>query len=297
MGICASVEQANVGMIESCGKFTRTAPAGLNFLNPCACESISGTISLRIQQVDVTVETKSKDNVFVHLVVSVQYQAIWEKIFDAYYRLTNPPEQIKAYVFDVVRAEVPKIDLDDIFMTKDDIAKAIKEELTKVMEDFGFKILKTLITDIQPDAKVKEAMNNINAAQRLKHAAADKAEAQKISIVKAAEAEAESKYLQGVGIARQRMAIIDGLRDSVVNFQTGVDGADSKDVMELVLATQYFDTLKDVGARTNANTVFVPFEGKKAGANLSDQIRDGFMQSEASKRKSSNRVALNQPMQ
>jgi len=280
MGCCTSIEQSQVGMVESCGKYSRTAPAGFACLNPLACEALAGTISLRIQQLDVIVETKSKDNVFVHIVVSVQYQAIWEKIFDAYYKLTNVREQITAYVFDVVRAEVPKIDLDDIFMTKDDIAVAIKDELTKVMEDFGFEILKTLITDIQPDAKVKDAMNDINAAQRAKHAAADKAEAQKISIVKAAEAEAESKYLQGVGIARQRMAIIDGLRDSVINFSKGVEGADSKDVMDLVLVTQYFDTLKDIGARPSGNAVFVPFEGN-GGGGLAEQIRTGFMQSEA----------------
>jgi len=283
MGLCYSVEQSNVGMIESCGKFSRTAPAGFNCLNPFACERVSGTISTRIQHMEVTVETKTKDNVFVHLVISIQYQIVYDKIYEAYYRLTEPKKQIEAYVFDVVRAEVPKIDLDDIFLTKDDIAKAIKDELTQTMQDFGFKIIQTLIIDIQPDSNVKEAMNSINAAQREKHAASDRAEAQKIAIVKAAEAAAESQYLQGVGIARQRMAIIDGLRDSVVNFQTGIDGADAKDVMELVLATQYFDTLKDVGARTSGTTIFVPMEKSSEGS-FSRQIRDGFLQSEAAKR-------------
>jgi len=281
MGCCTSVEQSQVGMIESCGRYTRTATAGFNWLNPFACERVAGTISLRIQQLDVTVETKSRDNVFVHIVVSVQYQAIWDNIYDAFYKLSNPHEQIRAFVFDVVRAEVPKIDLDEIFVTKDDIAIAIKDELTKVMEEFGYELLKTLITDIQPDQKVKDAMNDINAAQRLKYAAADKAEAQKIAIVKSAEAEAESKYLAGVGIARQRMAIIDGLRDSVVNFSKGVEGADSKDVMDLVLVTQYFDTLKDIGARPGSNAVFVPFEGTTGVGNIADQIRTGFLQSEA----------------
>jgi len=246
-------------------------------LNPARCESLAGIVSLRIQQLDVTIETKTKDNVFVHVVVAVQYQVIWDNIYDAYYRLTNPREQITAYVFDVVRAEVPKIDLDDVFITKDNIAVAIKEELTKVMEDFGFEILKTLITDINPDPKVKAAMNDINAAERNKVAAADKAEAAKISIIKNAEADAESKYLAGVGIARQRMAIVDGLRDSVVNFSKGVEGSSAKDVMDLVLITQYFDTLKEIGARSGASTVFIP-HSPAAVANISEQVRDGFMQ-------------------
>jgi len=280
MGCCTSIEQSQVGMIESCGKFSRTAPAGFNWLNPFACEAVAGTVSLRIQQLDVTVETKTRDNVFVHIIVSVQYQAIWDNIYDAFYKLSSPHEQIRAFVFDVVRAEVPKIDLDEIFLTKDEIAIAIKDELTKVMEDFGFEILKTLITDIQPDHKVKEAMNDINAARRMKHAAADKAEATKIAIVKSAEAEAESKYLAGVGIARQRMAIIDGLRDSVVSFSKGVEGAEAKDVMDLVLVTQYFDTLKEIGARPGTSAVFVPHEASNTST-LSDQIRSGFMQSEA----------------
>jgi len=230
---------------------------------------------LRIQQLDVTVETKTKDNVFVHVVVAVQYQVIFDNIFDAYYRLTNPREQITAYVFDVVRAEVPKIDLDDVFMTKDNIAIAIKEELTKEMEDFGFEILKTLITDINPDPKVKAAMNDINAAERMKHAASDKAEATKITLIKNAEADAESKYLAGVGIARQRMAIVDGLRDSVINFSKGVEGSSAKDVMDLVLITQYFDTLKDIGAKAGSATLFVP-HSPSAVANIANQVNEGF---------------------
>jgi len=275
MGCYASVEQSTVGIIEACGKYDRTASAGCNFLNPISCERLAGTVSLRIQQLDVTVETKTKDNVFVHVVVAVQYQVIFDNIFDAYYRLTNPREQITAYVFDVVRAEVPKIDLDDVFMTKDNIAIAIKEELTKEMEDFGFEILKTLITDINPDPKVKAAMNDINAAERMKHAASDKAEALKITLIKNAEADAESKYLAGVGIARQRMAIVDGLRDSVINFSKGVEGSSSKDVMDLVLITQYFDTLKDIGAKAGSATVFVP-HSPSAVANIANQVNEGF---------------------
>eukprot|EP01089_Gocevia_fonbrunei_P020242 TRINITY_DN747_c0_g1_i2.p1 TRINITY_DN747_c0_g1~~TRINITY_DN747_c0_g1_i2.p1 ORF type:complete len:260 (+),score=68.51 TRINITY_DN747_c0_g1_i2:123-902(+) len=253
MGCYVSVEQSTVGVVESCGKYERIAHSGFNCLNPLRCEAMAGLVSLRIQQLDVTIETKTKDNVFVHVVVAVQYQVIWDNIYDAHYRLTNPREQITAYVFDVVRAEVPKIVLDDVFVTKDKIAVAIKEELTKVMEDFGFEILKTLITDINPDPKVKAAMNDINAAERNKVAAADRAEAGKIAVIKNAEADAESKYLAGVGIARQRMAIVDGLRDSVVNFSKGVEGSSAKDVMDLVLITQYFDTLKEIGAKSGSN--------------------------------------------
>jgi len=283
MGCWASIEQSSVGIVESCGKYDRTAVAGCNFINPIQCENVAGVVTLRIQQLDVEVETKSRDNVFVHIVVAVQYQVIWDKVYDAFYKLSNPKEQITAYVFDVVRAEVPKIGLDDLFTTKDKIASAIKKELTKVMHEFGFEILKTLITDIKPDARVKSAMNDINAAERMKVAAKDKAEAQKIQIVKAAEADAESKYLAGVGVAKQRAAIVDGLKDSVLNFAEGVEGASAKDVMDLVLMTQYFDTLKEIGAKPGASTVFVPHA--RSAQTLSDQIRDGFMQGGAINKK------------
>jgi len=254
------------------------------FLNPMKCESMNGRVSLRIQQLNVSVETKSKDNVFVHIEVAVQYQVIWEKVFDAHYRLMNPKEQITAFVFDVVRNEVPKINLDDIFLMKDDIAIAVKDELTKMMEDFGFEILKTLITDINPNQKVKEAMNDINAAERLKAAAKDKAEAQKISVVKHAEAESESKYLSGVGVARQRMAIIDGLKDSVISFSHSVEGSSAKEVMDLVLLTQYFDMLKEIGIKSDGSTIFVQ-HSPAAVSGIAEQIRQGFMQVGSEKEK------------
>jgi len=279
MGCYVSVSQSSVAVIEACGKYDRDASAGCSILNPLACERAAGIVSLRVQQLDVIVETKTKDNVFVHIVVSVQFQVIAEKVYDAYYKLTDPHEQITAFVFDVVRAEVPKIQLDNVFITKDEIAQAIKEELTKVMDEFGFEILKTLITDIRPDNQIKASMNNINAAERLKHAASDRAEANKIGLIKNAEAEAESKYLGGVGIARQRMAIVDGLKDSVMQFSKGVPGSTAKDVMDLVLITQYFDTLKEIGLKSGHSTVFVP-HSPSAVAHITDQIKKSFMQHE-----------------
>eukprot|EP00005_Dracoamoeba_jomungandri_P006075 CAMPEP_0174249876 /NCGR_PEP_ID=MMETSP0439-20130205/212_1 /TAXON_ID=0 /ORGANISM="Stereomyxa ramosa, Strain Chinc5" /LENGTH=297 /DNA_ID=CAMNT_0015329807 /DNA_START=67 /DNA_END=960 /DNA_ORIENTATION=+ len=276
MGCCVSVGQSNIGIIQRCGKFNRVAPAGLNILNPCLCESMAGRVSLRIQQLDVLCETKTKDNVFVEINVSVQYQVVYDNIYDAYYRLEDPTQQIQAYVYDVVRASVPQIDLDDVFETKDEIAFTLKTELGNVMEDYGFQILQALITEIEPNSKVKQAMNDINAAERNKHAAADTAEAKKILVVKAAEADSESKYLSGVGIARQRLAIVEGLRDSVVSFSENVEGASPKDVMDLVLVTQYFDTLKELGSASRARTIFIPHNG--GGDSLEANLRDSIMQ-------------------
>jgi len=204
----ATVPEASVGIVEKFGKFKREAGAGLHWLCCCLGENLKGSVSLRVQQLDVDCETKTKDNVFVTIVVSVQYQVVPETVFDAFYKLTDPHRQITAYVYDVVRASVPKIDLDSVFETKEDIAMAVKAELEKVMATYGYQIVQALITDIVPDDKVKEAMNAINAAERLRIAATDKAEAEKIMIVKAAEADAESKYLAGVGVSRQRRAIV-----------------------------------------------------------------------------------------
>jgi len=277
MGCCVTVPQSEVGMVEQCGKFNREAQAGLTFLwCPCG-ERIGGTVSLRVQQLNLECDTKTRDNVFVTLVVSVQYQCLVDNLFDAYYRLTNPHEQITAYIYDVVRASVPKITLDEVFETKEEIAQTVKEELCKVMEDYGYHIIQALITDIRPDDTVQKAMNEINAAERLKEAAKSKAEAEKIMMVKAAEAESESKYLAGVGISRERMAIVDGLRDSVLGFTDNVEGATTKDVMDLVLITQYFDTLKEIGASHKSNIVFVPHSGG-GGEGMADQIRDGLLQ-------------------
>jgi regulator of protease activity HflC (stomatin/prohibitin superfamily) len=201
-------------------------------------------------------------------------------LYDAFYRLTSPKTQITAYVFDVVRAIVPKSDLDDVFITKDEIASAVKEELSKSMTSFGYMIIQTLVTDIEPDHKVRDAMNEINAATRLRHAAFEKAEANKVTLVKKAEAEAEAAYLQGQGIARQRQAIVNGLRESVLNFENGIKAVSPQEVIELMMITQYFDLLKDVGTSNNASTIFMNHNPGTVG-DISGQIRSGFLEAAA----------------
>eukprot|EP00227_Mantoniella_beaufortii_P010246 CAMPEP_0197590518 /NCGR_PEP_ID=MMETSP1326-20131121/11411_1 /TAXON_ID=1155430 /ORGANISM="Genus nov. species nov., Strain RCC2288" /LENGTH=246 /DNA_ID=CAMNT_0043155603 /DNA_START=154 /DNA_END=890 /DNA_ORIENTATION=+ len=238
------VPQGTIQVIQTWGKFSRFAEPGCHCLFPICGEEIAGAISTRIQSLDVACETKTKDNVFVTIIVSTQYTVLKdpERMYDAFYKLTDSREQIRSYIFDVVRSTVPKINLDDLFTTKEEIANEVKNALEKAMTNFGYAIIQTLVTDIAPDAKVKFAMNEINAAQRQRVAAQDRAEAEKIMVVKAAEASAEAKYLQGTGIARQRQAIVNGLRESVVNFQSEVKGITSKDVMEMMMMTQYFDT-------------------------------------------------------
>ncbi len=270
-----TVKQQTAAIVERFGKFKRIAGAGLNFKIPLI-DKVAGKISLRVQQLDVRVETKTKDNVFVNVIVSVQFFVIPEKIMDAFYKLQNAEAQITSYVYDVVRARVPNIILDDVFETKDDIAQAVKLELEQIMDDFGYGIVKALVTDIDPDAKVKASMNEINAAQRLRVAAVEQAEADKIRVVKAAEAEAESKALQGKGIADQRTAIVNGLQESVTEFKTKVEGTSAHDVMNLVLMTQYFDTLKDVGLSSNSNTIMIPHS--PSGMNdISEQLRNAMI--------------------
>jgi regulator of protease activity HflC (stomatin/prohibitin superfamily) len=275
--VCPANESVTV--VERCGKFSRVATPGCNALNPFLCESSAGNLSLRVQQLDVRCETKTRDSVFVKMQVTVQYQVVRESIYDAFYRLTNAQTQITAYVFDVVRAIVPKSTLDDVFVTKEEIALAVKSELEKSMSAFGYQIIQTLVTDIEPDHKVKEAMNAINSAQRFRHAALEKAEGNKITKVKEAEAEAEAAYLQGQGIARQRQAIVNGLRESVVNFEGGVK-VSPQEVIELMMVTQYFDLLKDVGASPGASTVFLNHNPGTVG-DISSQIRNGFLQAQA----------------
>lgn len=270
-----TVSQQTAAIVERFGRFKRVATAGLSWRIPLI-DRIAGRISLRVRQLDVRVETKTKDNVFVFVIVSVQYYVIPEKIVDAFYKLQNTEGQITSYVYDVVRARVPNITLDNVFETKDDIAQAVKMELEQIMDDFGYGIVKALVTDIDPDAKVKASMNEINASQRLRVAAVEQAEADKIRVVKAAEAEAESKALQGKGIADQRTAIVDGLRESVTEFQSGVEGTSAQDVMNLVLMTQYFDTLKDVGLSSNSNTIMIPHS--PSGMNdISEQLRNAMI--------------------
>ena len=270
-----TVQQQTAAIVERFGKFKKVSSAGLNFKIPFI-DRIAGRLSLRVRQLDVRVETKTKDNVFVFVVVSVQYYVLTTKVVDAFYRLQNAQEQITAYVFDTVRARVPNVELDQLFEMKDDIANAVKTELDSVMDDFGYGIIKALVTDIDPDAKVKISMNEINAAQRLRVAAVEQAEADKIRVVKAAEAEAESKALQGQGIADQRKAIIEGLRESVENFSNTVDGVKSQDVMNLVMMTQYFDTIKELGNTSRTNTILIPHSPAGMG-DLSEQIRNSMI--------------------
>lgn len=270
-----TVKQQTNGIVEIFGKFSRVAKPGLNIKIPIF-EKVAGRINLRVKQLDVKVETKTKDNVFVHAVVSVQYFVLPDKVYEAFYKLQNPEIQITSFVFDVVRAEVPKMTLDEVFEKKDDVAIAVKQELSEMMDDFGLGIIKALVTDIDPDSKVKLAMNEINAAQRLRVAATEKGEADKILQVKSAEAEAESKALQGKGIADQRRAIVDGLRESVDEFQKSVHGATATDVMNLVLMTQYFDTLKEIGASSKTNTLMIP-HSPGGMSEVSEQIRNAII--------------------
>lgn len=270
-----TVKQQTVAVIETFGKFSRLAWPGLNFKIPFI-ENIATKLSLRVQQLDVQVETKTKDNVFIHVIVSVQFYVLENGVYEAAYRLVNPEEQIRSYVFDVVRARVPQIDLDDVFEKKDEIAIAVKEQLKVDMDDYGYGIQKALVTDIDPDPKVKSAMNEINAAERMRVAATEKGEADKILKVKAAEADAESKALSGRGIADQRMAIINGLHSSVNEFQKSIPGTSAQDVMNLVMMTQYFDTLKELGLSGNSNTILVPHSPQ--GMNdLLEQFRNTFI--------------------
>ena len=269
------VQQQTAAIVQSLGKYDRISGPGLHIKLPFI-EKVAGTVNLRIQQLDVDVETKTQDNVFVRVIVSVQYFVLKDKVYDAFYKLDDPVNQIKAFVFDVVRARVPKIKLDDVFEKKDEIAGAVKSELSQVMDDFGYGIVKTLVTDIDPDAKVKTAMNEINAAQRLRVAATEKGEAEKIIQVKAAEADAEAKALSGKGIADQRRAIVEGLRESVGEFQRTIEGTTASDVMILILMTQYFDTLKDLGNASNTNTILIPHSPGAVG-DLATQLRDAVI--------------------
>ncbi|KKB96117.1 SPFH domain / Band 7 family protein [Candidatus Arcanobacter lacustris] len=270
-----TVEQQSAYLIERFGKFIRVAFPGLNFKIPFI-DTISGKVTLRILQLDVKVETKTLDNVFLHMVVSVQFKILPDKIYEAFYTLDDARKQIEAFVFDVVRARVPDIKLDDVFSRKDDIADAVKAELQEVMNDFGYSIIKTLITDIDPDQKVKTAMNEINEAQRLRVAATERGEAEKIIKVKAAEADAQSHILQGEGIAGQRKAIVDGLRESLTDFQKDVNNVNTQDVMNLILIAQYFDTLKEIAKNSNGNTIMIPHSPSSLG-DLQQQIRDAII--------------------
>jgi regulator of protease activity HflC (stomatin/prohibitin superfamily) len=273
-----TVEQQTVAVIQRLGKFAGIRGPGMHARIP-VIDKVAGRVNLRVQQLDVGVETKTEDSVFVHMIVSVQYFVLPEKVYESFYKLDDAHRQIKSYVFDVVRAQVPKIKLDDVFEKKDDIAEAVKVELSHVMEGFGYGIVKTLVTDIEPDARVKEAMNEINAAQRMRVASNEKGEADRILKVKAAEGDAQSKALQGKGIADQRQAIVAGLRDSVDEFRRSVPGTTAKDVMNLVLMTQYFDMLKEIGASNRSNAILIP-HSPGGLASLQEQMRNAMVEAD-----------------
>ena len=266
------VKQQSAAIVERFGKFVSVRQSGLQLKIPII-DSVAGRLSLRIQQLDVVVETKTKDDVFVKLKVSVQFKVIKEKVYDAFYKLDNPGDQITSFIFDVVRAEVPKLILDDVFLKKDDIAIAVKSELQEAMTEYGFQIIKTLVTDIDPDAQVKESMNRINASEREKVAAQFEGEAQKILIVEKAKAEAESKRLQGQGIADQRREIARGLEDSV-KVLNGVD-INSQEASALIVVTQHYDTLQSVGAEANSNLILMP-NSPQAGSEMLNNMVASF---------------------
>lgn len=251
------VKERTYYVIQRLGKFKRMASPGFGLIIPFIDQKV-GVINMRVQQLDVDVETKTHDDVFVHLRVSVQYQVMKSKLWDAYYALDNPRNQIASYIFDDVRAEVPKLELDDVFAKKEDIAVAVRQNLSESMDDYGYAIVKTLITDIDPDSHVKESMNRINAAKRDKEAAMEEAEGAKIRVVKAAEADAESKRLSGEGIAQQRLEIVRGFKESVEDFQKSLKHITHEEVMQFVLLTQYFDTLNSIGANGKNTTMLMP---------------------------------------
>ena len=267
-----TVKQQTAAIVQRLGKFQSIRQAGLQFKVPFV-DTIAGRMNLKIQQLDVNVETKTLDDVFVRLKVSVQYKVIKDKVYDAFYKLEVPEEQITAYVFDVVRAEVPKMKLDDVFVKKDDIAVAIMRELQEAMNDYGYGIVKALVTDIDPDQAVKHAMNRINAAEREKLAAEYEGEAERIRIVARAQAEAESKKLQGQGIADQRREIARGLEESVeVLNQVGIN---SQEASALIVITQHYDTLQSLGEHTNSNLILMP-NAPTAASDMLNQMVTSF---------------------
>lgn len=263
------VKQETAVIVERFGKLHSVRHSGLHLKIPFI-DRISKQLNLRIQQLDVIIDTKTLDNVFVKMKVSVQYQVIRNQVADAYYRLENPENQITSFVFDVVRAEVPKLKLDDVFVRKDDIAIAVKAEIQEAMNSYGYDIIKALVTDIDPDEQVKQAMNRINAAEREKTAAEYESEAQRIRIVAVAKAEAESKKLQGQGIADQRREIARGLEESV--RMLGEVNISSNEASALILVTQHYDTLQSIGSSSKSNLVLLPNSPTAASHMLNDMI-------------------------
>jgi len=266
------VKQQTAAVVERFGRYQSIRQSGLQMKIPLV-DRIAGRLSLKIQQLDVIVETKTLDDVFVKLKVSVQYVVVKSNVYDAFYKLEYPHDQITSFVFDVVRAEVPKMKLDDVFVKKDDIAIAVKRDLQEYMSEYGYDIIKTLVTDIDPDAQVKEAMNRINASEREKIAAQFEGDAARILIVEKAKAEAESKRLQGQGIADQRREIARGLEESVeVLNKVGIN---SQEASALIVVTQHYDTLQSIGQETNSNLILLP-NSPQAGSNMLNDMVASF---------------------
>ncbi len=289
-----TVKQQTSAIMERLGKFHSIRSSGLHFKVPFI-DRITGRINLKIQQLDVMVETKTKDNVFVKLKVSVQFKVLEDSVYDAFYKLENPYEQITAYVFDTVRAEVPKMKLDDVFERKDDIAVAIRRELEEAMNEYGYGIVKALVTDIDPDHAVKNAMNRINAAEREKLAAEYEGESERIRIVAKAKAEAESKRLQGQGIADQRREIARGLEESVdILNRVGIN---SQEASALIVVTQHYDTLQAIGQSSHSNLILLP-NAPSAGVDMLSQMVASFSASQQMSedmKKSKSMLELKQP--
>jgi regulator of protease activity HflC (stomatin/prohibitin superfamily) len=275
LGSFFTVETAQVAIVQRLGKFARVAGPGLNWKTPYL-ETVVRRLSMKVQQFDVQVETKTQDNVFVQIPVSIQYKIIPEGVEAAFYKLSDPVKQIESMVYNVVLGHVPKMKLDDTFLNQADIASDLRDNLDASMKEYGYSIVKVLISDIVPDQKVKAAMNDINAAQREREATVSRAETNKMLLVKQAEAEAESKRLQGEGIANQRKAIIAGLKDSVEDFAKTVPGSTPQDVMQLVLMTQYFDTLKEIAANDHTNAILIPHTPNTL-TDLFGQIRNAIV--------------------
>ena len=276
-----TVDTAQVAIVTRFGKFLRAADAGLNWKVPFI-DRVQGRMSLRVDQIKLVMETKTEDNVFVTIPISVQTRVRPEKVYDAFYRLSDPAVQIQSYVEQVILGHVPGMTLDQVFASQSTIAAAVKKELDVDMAGFGYEIVNVLVTDIVPDEKVKAAMNDINAAQREQVAASARGEAEKILVVKRAEAEAESKALQGAGIANQRRAIIDGLKGSIEDFQKTVGGTSTSEVMQLVLITQYFDTIKSIGENDKTSTLFLS-HSPGAVNDISEQIMQAMLVAERAK--------------
>jgi regulator of protease activity HflC (stomatin/prohibitin superfamily) len=281
LGCFFTVNTAEVAVITRFGKFLFIANPGLNWKWPFI-DTVAGRVSLRVNQISLTMETKTKDNVFVTIPISVQNRVRPEKVYDAFYKLSNPAAQIQSYVEQVILGHVPSMTLDEVFASQSGIAAAVKQELDADMAAFGYEIVNVLVTDIVPDAKVKSAMNDINAAQREQVAANARGESEKILVVKKAEAEAESKALQGQGIANQRKAIIEGLQSSIEQFQKVVGGTSTSDVMQMVLVTQYFDTLKSIGESDRTNTLFMSHSPGSV-KEVSDQILQSMLAADRAK--------------